>query len=1185
MANETDKPTINPLEEPIESHKEKLADVGDVSSGKTRDQNGGRLDIVAAIKSAGQTETADELAQKMKELKEIRKSQQYKKEKDQVDQLEKNSLSSTSALTNEEQNKLIDYQERMRTNNAWGPGEFEEFGELEEKQKKVNKNLIEAVELTQQHYETIQKSTGEVTEMRDLKISDESFLGTLSDDVLKPDIPELEDMATKLSENPSYREIEDYHYEGIKLVQITFINRSATIKNHLIDSLISSNKNQSAEIGINLNLNKIDFSHLHGNMFFAEIKHYTEHEYKKHERENINGYKEKKDLLESHGMLHQPTFDDNGNKKTRAEILEDRFDKYSKEINDLYEARMRMIGHHDRQYHLQRKILKDKVKQLNNAWSERVARVTNDKTHEIVHSKFIKGIKKAKELFRKKGGPIEGPLIAYFNEFKDLTNVKPGDEIINAVRKFLILINFDKKRTIKPLFTITRAVVFAGFKNLKEESGESILQFQNKLKNWWIRHVNRPKIDQNKNMEQEVISPVINSEKGSYFTRSSIKGKSKETMQNINQTDAIAIFAREQLLATLPDKDRDEELDVLDGWTHTNMPIKPKYAQIIHKGDKFKKVIISHANLLDHKKYIVEFNKQFNDENNWIDSDLSEEQKNKAMSGLTTTQEALTRKFDLDDCTSADTSLVLLNESENDTDLNDIAQRNTQAWTHGSAIKNSLIMLIGKDGKLTGEMTKKGAHAITDGRVSTLYMKHSLKKALDYIKGDYRVDVEDIEKNITAEQDQIIKLNERLYELILKDNPENNDEIDSLNKQINEIKSINRNQIIEIIDLTDGSDKLDKENEAPLESFKINRSKYQDKIDKLFLFFKNEHAKGQEVDFSLDINGLTSAAMIMTLNTLKDLSGQKDQVEGMHVLERMVNKKEELKIGATLVDTLAPVPLQIDQEIQNDIRELKLLLENNGYPEKSLEYIAKKKNIPLNELRNRLQKAVLPFMFFDIERQQIKAGLPGSIQIMAEMAGDKLGDIYEFISRATKKKIGEKISKIPFSSELSSFVDNLKKAAYKQEFIKKTIDKIADKDVKDILIYLSRIVDKKIPDISSRSSLFSSLTPSRAKVKGENFDENSTENEITIEAFSTARDEVYEKGVAISSSSSGYGDKEELTIIIRQAEDFINLGLKEFKDEINLQDLVEENMKRIIFALEIYKTEYENQQNILNNAA
>ncbi len=738
-----------------------------------------------------------------------------------------------------------------------------------------------------------------------------AFIGSISDHFWDPPMPETDEvLSIEFPPNTPFQTLEEHHYKAIKVVNEVFEQRFSTIRIHLIEQILQTTDNKNLRLG----LRALVFEKSED--FFAKVNQY----------------------LETQDSKNYPNSE-----------------------------QLKLIASHEKEFKKQEKLLSRKQKKLDQRFSQVITQASSETVNQI-HRDFLAGLQDAINDFTSKDSTTYGPVVSILEEFRKQAEVAPGEEILKAVRKMYIMTTFDKDHAGSVFltnFTLSRALVLGVIKNYWENSGQSIIEFQNKLRTWWVVHVNRPKVLENGTVSQEIVSPMLNSERGSYFTMFSLEDEKLKNLQRTDQIDAIAILARQQLLSTLVDPKRNQGLDILDGWTHTDMPHQEKYSIVLQWGDKYKKFIFKHDQLQNIDDFLAMFNQQYNEGENWNDFQVTKTQAQRAMSGKHSIQEAEKSKFDLDDPTSADTSVVLL--TEDDTVMaEDVVQRGAKSWTHGASIKFSLTLFVGKDGKLTGRGAQKGAHAWTDGRVSTIKLENTL-----------------------VESSTLFALN---------------------------TKSSNDARTIDTSILTNGSEFINNEQEAPLQIAQFERQKYQDRIQKLFEFFKN--IQPPEARFTLDINGIISSAVMITLNDIWKVSGKSGQINNIQFLERAKFVRSGLQIG----DSLTPVPLQFNNKMQDQVKNFSTLMEK--YQDNSDDTI-KNENLNPDDIKKMLQRLVLSFALFDEERRIVRTGNPGIIAVMAEMVG-KLRKPLTLVSSVTSKELTDMaINTVLISSLVPSRPRNL----------------------------------------------------------------------------------------------------------------------------------------------------------------
>ncbi|MDH5533076.1 MAG: hypothetical protein OEX81_01475 [Candidatus Pacebacteria bacterium] len=883
-----------------------------------------------------------------------------------------------------------------------------------------------------------------------------TFTGKTEKAILSLPIPEIEEIGTELPEPPTYQALEKIHYQKIGKVKEIFDQRSQLIRVHLVDEILGAYAENAIKLSADEKTGKIpDIEKLF------------------------------KVLLNSED---QDDFFQNITKLVNAITINDKNGN---------EVLTRVIETHRSTFETNQELTQFKVKRLDKEFVLQVNQISKD-VEPKAHSEFLKGLQDALDHFRQSDNPADKPIVALLEQFKEQTQAVPGEEIIKAVRKMYILTTFDKESagaTYKSSFTLTRGLVLGIIKNYWERSGENIVKFQDNLKKWWIHHVNRPTVNENGEVNQEVKNKMINSEKGSYYSRFSLSKDKLDHLRNIDQVQAIAIMARQQLLSTLQNEGRNNALDIMDGWTHTDMPLQQQYSIVVHKGNKFKKLIFTkeelHGKDIDQNKeeeltdkispFIESFTRQFDQDEGWFPFEPDDELKNKALSGETTIQEAQKRKFIEDDPSSADTSLVLLKDDDS-ISHDDVIQRGMQSWTHGSGIKFSLTLFVGEDGKLTGEGAQKGSHSWTDGRVSSLKLEHMLEES------------------------------DTLYQLMDDPDPKTGS--------------------LDVTQLNNGENLINEEQEAKLRTIEISREKYQKRVQKLYEFFKSQDEEGK---FNFDINALISASILHTLNNLWQMTPRKGALNNIQFLEKADFSEAGMKIG----ESLTPVPLQYNDKMQKETRDFIDILNKSENKGKTIEEIAQLEDIPLHEAKRKLQKVVLSFAFFDKERQVVRSGDSGIIAVMSEMAGD----------------------------------------------------------YRNILTKISSITSKELTDMATGTVLLSSLVPAIPRLDPEKKpDDNESDfmkkarkkakkdSGINITSFSTAMDEVYDYfGFVIAASSHGQEENEKISIVLRQMDDVVSEGLANINGDdadniINFEDLVEENMDRVLTMLEKYQELHELQE-------
>lgn len=871
----------------------------------------------------------------------------------------------------------------------------------------------ENVALTRGHYDIIKQTGHELSEgeeweqKRRIDVLDAqiegAFLGTTAVDFWDPPMPEVEDVITKeFPPNTPFQILEENHYQAVKLVTEVFEQRFSTIRMHLVEKILQTTVDKNIRLGLRALILDRDEN------FFIKVNEY---------------------LKSQNGDIY-PT-------PEQTALIAEHKDEFNKQV----------------------KLHKRKQKKLSQNFSQTITNASEETINQI-HRDFLAGLQDAINEFKDKDNEIYSPVVSILREFRKQAEVAPGEEILKAVRKMYIMTTFDKDNAgsvFLTSFTLSRALVLGVIKNYWENSGQSIIEFQNRLRTWWVVHVNRPKVLENGDVHQEIVSPMLNSERGSYFTMFSLEDEKLKSLRQTDQINAVAILARQQLLSTIVDPERNQGLDILDGWTHTDMPIQSEYSIVVQWGDKFRKFIFKHEQLQNLEDFLASFNEQFEDGENWRDYQISTKSVKKAMGGKHSIQEAEKTKLDLNDPTSADTSVVLLAEDEN-VMPEDVVQRGVKSWTHGASIKFSLTLFVDREGKLTGRGAQKGAHAWTDGRVSTIKLENAL-----------------------AESSTLFSLG---------------------------ANSDSENRTIDVNSLTNGSEFIYNEQEAPLQIAQFERQKYQERIQKLFEFFKN--IQPPEARFTLDINGIISGAVMMALNDIWKVSNKSGQINNIQFLERAKFIRSGLQIG----DSLTPVPLQFNNGMQEQIKQLTTLLEAH---QNNLDQTTQKENLKSGDVKRMLQRLVLTFAMFDEERRTVRSGNPGIIAVMAEMVGK----------------------------------------------------------MRKPLTFVSSITSKELTDMAINTVLISSLVPSRGRTK-------SSDTDINIESFSTAMDEVYKNfGFVISASSFGQGDKEKISIVVRQMNEVIAPVLEKYSqvlgEPITLQSLVEKNMDRVLSGLEAFKEEYEKE--------
>ncbi|MCL4208616.1 hypothetical protein KJZ63_03220 [Patescibacteria group bacterium] len=757
----------------------------------------------------------------------------------------------------------------------------------------------ENVALTNGHYEII-KQTGieldrgeeweHTTRLEILKGHvDSAFIGNLSGDFWDPPIPEVrEELTAEFPPNTPFQVLEENHYRTVKVIGEIFEQRFSTIRLHLVEQLTQTLPNKNSHLGLKALVFEANDD------FFIKVEEY----------------------LKAQSGVNYPTEEQSG-----------------------------QIAEHWTEFQKQERLYKRKQKKLTSHFSQVITNASKETINQI-HKDFLAGLQDAINEFADQEGQISGPIVAILKEFRKQAEVAPGEEILKAVRKMYLLTTFDKDNAgavFLTSFTLSRALVLGVIKNYWESSGNSIIEFQNKLKTWWVSHVNRPKVLENGKVHQEIISPMLNSERGSYFTMFSLEDEKLENLRRADQIDAIGILARQQLLSTLVDQERNQGLDILDGWTHTDMPHQSEYAIVVQFGDVFKKFIFKNQQLQNIEDFLSEFNQQFDSSENWYNYQVTPKHIGRAMSGKHSIQEAEKTKFDPTDPTSADTSVVLL--AEDDTVMaEDVIQRGAKSWTHGAAIKFSLTLFVDKNGQLTGRGAQKGAHAWTDGRVSTIKLENTLVEASTLL---------------------------------------------TINAATNK-----NNRTIDTSILTNGSEFIYEEQEAPLQIAQFERKKYQERIQKLFEFFKN--LQPPEARFTLDINGIISGAVMVALNDIWKVSKKGGHINNIQFLERAKFVRSGVQIG----DSLTPVPLQFNDKMQEQMRKLSAMFEarQNGSD------TGENEKLSSAQVKKMLQRLVLSFALFDEERRTVRDGKPGIIAVMAEMVG-KLRKPLTFISGITSKEL------------------------------------------------------------------------------------------------------------------------------------------------------------------------------------
>lgn len=750
----------------------------------------------------------------------------------------------------------------------------------------------ENIALTNGHYEIIKQTGNELSEGEEwerqtrtelLKSHIEgAFLGSLNDDFWDPPLPEAQGILDKeLPPNTPFQTLEENHYQAVKTVNEIFEQRFSTIRLHLIEQIIQTLPNKNSHLGLRALVFETEAD------FFIKIEEY----------------------LKAQNGVNYPNEEQSG-----------------------------LIAEHWIEFQKQEKLYKRKQKKLSKRFSQVITDASGETVNQI-HRDFLAGLQDAISEFSSQGeNQIYKPVVAILEEFRKQAEVAPGEEILKAVRKMYLLTTFDKDHAgsvFLTSFTLSRALVLGVIKNYWESSGQNIIEFQNKLRTWWVVHVNRPKVLESGKVHQEIVSPMLNSERGSYFTMFSLEDEKLNNLQRADQVDAIGILARQQLLSTLVDPERNKGLDILDGWTHTDMPHQSEYSIVVQYGDIFKKFIFKHEQLQNIDDFLNEFNLQFSASENWHDYQITQKNINRAMSGKLSIQEAEKTKFDLTDPTSADTSVVLLAEDDQ-VMAEDVVQRGLKSWTHGASIKFSLTLFVDQNGKLTGRGAQKGAHAWTDGRVSTIKLENSL-----------------------VESSTLLALN---------------------------AATTKNHRTLDTSSLTNGGEFIFEEQEAPLQIAQFERKKYQDRIQKLFEFFKT--LQPPEARFTLDINGVISGAVMVALNDIWKVSKRGGRINNIQFLERAKFVRSGVQIG----DSLTPVPLQFNDKMQEQMRQLSSLLEGNS------------ENIEPTEIKKMLQRLVLSFALFDEERRIVRQGNPGIIAVMAEMVG-KLRKPLTFISGITSKEL------------------------------------------------------------------------------------------------------------------------------------------------------------------------------------
>lgn len=883
------------------------------------------------------------------------------------------------------------------------------------KKRQENSEVTDNIALTKHHYTMIEATSQELLageawedKLRFQELCrriDRTMVGSTTMEYWDPPMPELsKDSQAAYPQGETFQKYEETFFEGVRVVREVFTERFVTIRHHLVEEIITTIPDKNSHLALRALANDSNEN------FFTEIT-----------------------LTLINQMAGAP----------------------------LSETQTKIIESHLEQYEIQKRLLNRKLRRLDRDFAQAITLASGETVNEI-HKDFLGGLQDALDHFGKQDADLNAPIIALLEEFRQQIEAAPGEEILKAVRKMYILTTFDKDKAgaaYLTSFTLTRALVLGLIKNYWESSGRNIIDFQNRLKTWWVKHVNRPSVNEDGAVEQVVVSPMLNSERGSYFTMFSLEDKKQELLHQVDQLDAVAILARQQLLSTLINPERNQALDILDGWTHTDMPIQPNYAVVIHRGKHYKKVFFTHEDLQNIDQFITRFKEQFADKDSWKVFVLTPEQVDSALSGKTTIQEAKKRKFLPDDPTSADTSISLLLEDD-EVPAEDIVQRGLKSWTHGSAIKFSLSLFVDKQGRLTGKGAQKGAHAWTDGRVSTIKLQNSLVESAT------------------------------LFEMLAA-------------KKSNPPENIDPNI------LTTGAENINHEQESPVQIAQFERQKYQQRIQKLFDFFKQ--IEPPEMRFTFDINGLISSAVMITLNDVWQLSRRKGVINNIQFLERAKFVRSGVQIG----DSLTPVPLQFNNGMQDKVRSLAPLLQEYG---SDLARLSKGENISQQELRNLLRRVVLSFAFFDEERRLVRAGNPGIIAVMAEMAGK----------------------------------------------------------VRKPLTFASGITSRELTDMAINTVLISSLVPSRPRTQA-------TDNDINIESFSTALDEVYNNfGFVIAASSFGQDQDEKISVVVRQMNEVIAPVLdgtfKKIDPNISLQSLIERNMDKVLTVLEAFMNEYQRGQ-------
>lgn len=194
--------------------------------------------------------------------------------------------------------------------------------------------------------------------------------------------------------------------------------------------------------------------------------------------------------------------------------------------------------------------------------------------------------------------------------------------------------------------------------------------------------------------------------------------------------------------------------------------------------------------------------------------------------------------------------------------------------------------------------------------------------------------------------------------------------------------------------LTNGSEFIYEEQEAPLQIAKFERKKYQERIQKLFDFFKN--LQPPEARFTLDINGIIPGAVMVALNDIWKVSKKGGHINNIQFLERAKFVRSGVQIG----DSLTPVPLQFNDKMQEQMRKLSVMLEAH----KDNSAAGEKENLSSAQVKKMLQRLVLSFALFDEERRTVRDGNPGIIAVMAEMVG-KLRKPLTFVSGITSKEL------------------------------------------------------------------------------------------------------------------------------------------------------------------------------------